>query len=101
MLEGCQIIGFDWRYIYVNDAAARQGRTKPEELLRRTMMEAYPGIEDTELFRVLRRCMEDRLPDNMENEFSFPDGTSGWFELRTQPVPEGIFILSDRKSTRL
>jgi PAS domain S-box-containing protein len=104
MLEGCQIIGPDWRYIYVNEAVVRQGRMKPEELLGRTMMEAYPGIEDTELFRVLRRCMEDRLPDTMENEFAFQDGTTGWFELRIQPVPEGLFILSmditERKRTR-
>jgi PAS domain S-box-containing protein len=94
MLEGCQIIGFDWRYIYVNDAVARQGRKKPEELLHRTMMEAYPGIENTDMFRVLQRCMEERLRDSMENEFTFPDGAVGWFELRIQPVPEGLFILS-------
>lgn len=94
MLEGCQIIGFDWRYIYVNDTAAKQGRRKREELLHRTMMETYPGIENTDMFRVLQRCMEERLPDSMENEFAFPDGTTGWFELRTQPVPEGLFILS-------
>lgn len=24
MLEGCQIIGFDWKHLYINDAAARQ-----------------------------------------------------------------------------
>lgn len=94
MLEGCQIIDFDWRYVYVNVAAARQGHSKPEDLLQRTMMEAYPGIEKTELFRVLRRCMEERLPQNMENVFTFPDGGVGWFDLRIQPVPEGLFILS-------
>ena len=29
-----------------------------------------------------------------ENEFTYADGTSGWFELRVQPVPAGLFILS-------
>lgn len=94
MLEGCQIIGFDWRYIYVNDAAARQGRKKSQELIHRTMSDIYPGIENTDMFRVLRRCMEERSSDSMENEFVFPDGTTGWFELKIQPVPEGLFILS-------
>ena len=94
MLEGCQIIGPDWRYIYINDAAARQGHSKPEKLVHRTMMEAYPGIENSELFRVLQRCMKEHLSENIENEFTYQDGSSGWFELRIQPVPEGIFILS-------
>ncbi len=94
MLEGCQIIGFDWRYLYVNDAAARQGRRVREELLGRTMMEMYPGIEGTAMFASLRRCMQKRVSHRMENEFTFPDGGSGWFELRIAPVPEGVFVLS-------
>lgn len=103
MLEGCQIIDFDWRYVYINDAAANQGRHEPEELLMHTMMEIYPGIENTELFVALRRCMEKRIPEKMENEFVYPDGSAGWFELSIQPVSEGIFILSidisERKRT--
>lgn len=94
MLEGCQIIGFDWKYLYVNDVIAVQGRKTKEELLGRTMMETYPGIEKTEMFSYLRRCMEERLPHRTENEFTFPDGSKGWFELSIQPVPEGVFILS-------
>jgi PAS domain S-box-containing protein len=101
LIEGCQIIGFDWRYTYVNAAAAASGRSTVEALVGRTMMEAYPGIEDTPLFASLRRCMDERAPQRLENEFRFPDGTTGWFELVVQPVPEGIFILSldvtDRK----
>jgi PAS domain-containing protein len=94
MLEGCQIIGRDWRYQYLNDVAIRQGRRPREALLGHTMMEAYPGIEQTDLFVVLRRCMDERIPERLENEFVFPDGTTGWFELSIHPVPAGIFILS-------
>ncbi|MAT96393.1 MAG: hypothetical protein CL608_04550 [Anaerolineaceae bacterium] len=94
MLEGCQIIGFDWRYLYVNNTVVRQGQQTREGLLGRTMMEVYPGIEQTELFTVLKRCMNERVAAQMENEFVFPNGSRGWFELSIQPVPEGIFILS-------
>ena len=94
MLEGCQIIGFDWRYLYVNDAVTQHGHQPKEILLGHTMMEVYPGIENTELFAALRRCMNGRTPQQMENEFAYPDGMKGWFELSIQPVPEGIFILS-------
>jgi len=100
MLEGCQIIGRDWRYLYVNDATVRHSRKTKKELLGRTMMEAYPGIEKTAMFAHLRRCMRGRTPILMENEFAFPDGTKGWFELSIQPHPQGIFILSQDVTER-
>jgi PAS domain S-box-containing protein len=94
MLEGCQIIDFDWRYVYLNAAAAEHARRPKEELLGHTMMEAYPGIEKTEMFKQLKRCMEKRVSHRMENEFIYPDGSQGWFELSFEPVAEGVFILS-------
>ena len=94
MLEGCQIIGPDWRYLYVNDAVARHGRLPKENLLGHKITEVYPGIEKTEVFTFMQRCMQEHIPHNMENEFIFPEGDRGWFELRIQPVPQGIFLLS-------
>jgi two-component system cell cycle sensor histidine kinase/response regulator CckA len=94
MMEGCQIIGYDWRYLYVNDAAAKHGHATKEQLLGKTMTETYPGIEKTAMFSELQRCMQNRVSACMENEFEYPDGEKGWFELRVQPTPEGIFVLS-------
>jgi PAS domain S-box-containing protein len=103
LMEGCQIVDRDWRYVYLNPVAAEHGRKSVKELVGRTMLEAYPGIERTEMFRVLRRCMESRKPAAMENEFPAPDGSTGWFQLVVQPVAEGLFILSlditERKRT--
>ncbi|MCE5215045.1 MAG: PAS domain S-box protein [Methanobacterium sp.] len=94
MMEGCQIISPNWRYLYVNDAVAKQGHAQKEELLGHTMMEIYSGIENTELFDVLRSCMKERSSHHIDNEFVYPDGSVGWYELSIHPVPEGIFILS-------
>jgi PAS domain S-box-containing protein len=94
MLEGCQILGFDWRYVYLNDAADKHNRRPKTELLGQKYMDMWPGIEDTQVFAVIRSCMEDRQPQSMENEFTFPNGSKGWFELNIYPVPEGIVILS-------
>lgn len=102
MLEGCQIIGPDFRYIYVNKAVAAQGRTTPDKLIGRTMAECYPGIQNTPMFAHLKNCMTQRKAQRFENRFEFPDGTSSWFELRMEPVPQGVLILSidvnDRKN---
>ncbi|EKQ51989.1 MAG: PAS domain S-box [Methanobacterium sp. Maddingley MBC34] len=102
MMEGCQIINYDWNYLYVNDAAAEHGRFKKEELLNHNMLKIYPGIENTEMFAKLKRAMIERKSCHLDNYFIYPDGTGHWFELSVFPVPEGIFILSfdvtDRKN---
>jgi signal transduction histidine kinase len=94
LLEGFQIIAPDWTYLYVNPAAARHGRRRPEELHGRKMWDAYPGIQDTPLFAVLSRCMRERTATSFENQFTFPDQTTRWFELRVVPVPEGLCVHS-------
>jgi len=94
ILEGCQLLDFEWRYLYLNDAAAKQNRRPNAELLGQRMPDMWPGIEATPVFALLRRCMEDRVALHEETEFTFADGSRGWFDVRSQPVPEGIFVLS-------
>ena len=94
LAEGFQIISPDWRYVYVNPAAARHGRREASALIGTPMVEAFPGIDRTPLFAVLRKCMEQRTSEVIENQFTFPDGTTQWFELRIRPVPAGICIYS-------
>ena len=102
MLEGCQIIDFDWKYIYINNSAAKHDANKKEDYIGRKMTELYPGIENTEMYKHLEQCMKNRTSYHMENEFTYPDDKKAWFELSIQPVPEGLFILSqditERKS---
>lgn len=95
MIEGCQIIGYDYKYLFLNKAALHSSRKTSEELLGKTMMECYPGIEKTEMFRKLKSCMEERIPANFENEFTYPDGEKKFFFLKFEPVPEGVFVLSE------
>ncbi|MBI2394323.1 MAG: response regulator [Deltaproteobacteria bacterium] len=94
LLEGCQVVAFDFTYLYVNDAVAKHAHLPKEHLIGRTMMECFPGIEQTPMFAKLRRCMSERVHEQMENEFTYPDGSKGWFELRFVPVPEGACVLS-------
>lgn len=94
LLEGCQIIGFDWRYIYMNHTAEIHNKRPKEELLGQRYMDMWPGIEQTEVFRLIKQTLDERVSSHFENEFVFPDGSHGWFDLSIQPVPEGVFILS-------
>jgi len=94
LLEGCQIIGFDWRYIYLNQTAEIHNKRTKDKLLGQRYMDMWPGIEATEVFKLIRQTLEERVSSHFENEFTFPDGSIGWFDLSIQPVPEGVFILS-------
>lgn len=95
LIEGCQIIGHDYKYLFLNKAALGSSRKTSEELMGKTMMACYPGIENTEMFSKLKSSMETRNPANFENEFIYPNGEKRTFNLRFEPVPEGLFILSE------
>jgi PAS domain S-box-containing protein len=92
--EGCGVVDRGFRCVYVNGASCLHARRTRDDLIGRTMMDAYPGVEQTPVFSLLRRCMEERAPQRMDSEFEFPDGSKRWFELRMEPVPEGVAIFS-------
>ncbi|MBU1172480.1 MAG: PAS domain S-box protein [Proteobacteria bacterium] len=94
LLEGCQLIGHDERFLYLNKTAARHGRKSMEDLMGRTLKESFPHVEDTPMYEVFQHCLKNHESQVMENEFTYPDGSSAWFELRFEPVPQGVFILS-------
>lgn len=94
LLEGCQIIGRDFKYLFLNEVILEQGKQTWDNLLGKTMMEAYPGIENTEMFTKLKEVMENGTPQRMLNHFTYPDGSEGWFDLNILPWPDGAMILS-------
>ncbi len=94
MLEGCQVIGFDWRYIYLNRSAEIHNRRPNAELIGFCYQDTWPGIEETDVYKLIKQTLDERVANSLENRFLFPDGSEGWFELSIQPVPEGVFILS-------
>ncbi|UYN90181.1 MAG: PAS domain-containing protein [Anaerolineales bacterium] len=67
LLEGCQIIGRDFKYLFMNEVLLEHGKQTWDNLLGKTMMEAYPGIEDTEVFAKLKEVMESGMPQRMLN----------------------------------
>ncbi|MCB9625271.1 MAG: PAS domain-containing protein [Sandaracinus sp.] len=92
--EGLQIFDEQLRYLYINAVAAEQGRRPREELLGRTFAECYPGVEQTPLYATLQEVLREGGSRVLENEFRYPDGRVGWFELRMGRVPEGVMIVS-------
>jgi len=94
MLEGLQILSFDWKYVYVNEALVSQSHYTREQLIGSSIFDLYPGVRDTDVFSALKACMENRISNHIETEFEFPDKKKSWFELSIQPIAQGILILS-------
>jgi PAS domain S-box-containing protein len=101
MLEGCHIVGFDWRILYVNAAAAQQARLRLDSIVGRRISEVLPGLERTELFSLYRRGLNERAELRVETAYVFPDGVRRWFLLTVLPVADGITVftvdITDRK----
>ncbi|HXJ57808.1 MAG TPA: PAS domain S-box protein [Verrucomicrobiae bacterium] len=94
MREGIQIVDHQWRYVYVNAAAARQGQYSAAGLVGRTMMECYPGIADTPQFTAMMAVMETRSSRQVRCETVVVGGSKRWFELSIEPDPNGILVRS-------
>ncbi|MBU0588697.1 MAG: EAL domain-containing protein [Gammaproteobacteria bacterium] len=94
MFEGVQLIGFDWRYLYLNETAARHNRRPNEELLGKTMSEAWPSLKSSQVSLLMKRGLEERTAQHAEIEFVFPDASLGWYDVQCLPVREGICVLS-------
>jgi PAS domain S-box-containing protein len=98
LIEGIQdsvyVLDREWRHVVVNDAAARFAAIPRERLLGSTWPDLFPGIEHTDFFSVFRQVMETRIPDVVTDEYAFPDGRAGWYEVRVYPIPEGVLCIS-------
>lgn len=94
LLEGCQIIGYNWKYLYLNKSAETHNHRPNSELIGQRYMDMWPGIEKTEVFGSIKRSLEKRESFHFEYKFIYPNGNSAWFDLSIQPVPEGVFLLS-------
>lgn len=101
MMEGAQLISEDWRYVFVNQSILEQVNLSSDQLIGKTMMEVFPGIEKTEMFRKLQEVRKNGKPMHFVNEFTFNDGKSEFFELHVQKISDKLFILSMKITDRV
>ncbi len=94
MLEGVHIIDGDWRILYVNDSAAIQDSFPKADLVGQSVFDKIPGLEQSEVYRHLANCLKDGKPKDFQNFFKYPDGTEVWYDVRINPVEEGIMLMS-------
>ena len=95
--DGFVGVGFDWRYTYANESAARFLRKSREQLNGEDVFRAFPEAKGTVFERGFREALEDRVTVLFE---AFYEPLESWFECRCYPSPEGISVLFTDKTEK-
>jgi PAS domain S-box-containing protein len=88
--DGFNTFDREWRYTYVNQAAAKMVGKTPEELLGKVVWELWPQAADTPFGVAYRRAVAENSP--VQVEAFYPEPLNRWFEVRCYPSPEGLSL---------
>jgi two-component system cell cycle sensor histidine kinase/response regulator CckA len=88
--DGFNVFDREWRYVYVNPAAARMVHKRPDELLGKNVWELWPHAWDSPFGVAYRRAVEENVPVQVES--FYPEPLNAWFEVRCYPSPEGLSL---------
>ncbi|RPI29275.1 MAG: PAS domain S-box protein [Chloroflexota bacterium] len=87
--DGFFALDKDWRIIFINTRAARNGGFEPEELTGRNIWEAFPRLQGTPLERNYRLVMEKRQSVTFEMQGVYQ---GAWYNISIYPYHEGISV---------
>jgi PAS domain S-box-containing protein len=99
MEEPCLILAFDYRVVYANRACAEYARMEPEEMQGKPIEEIFSETDHTAWFETMRNCMRERLSDSTQYAYTHPKRGKVWLEQHIQPIPEGLFLISQDITT--
>ncbi len=88
--DGFNTFDHEWRYTYVNTAAAKMvGKTR-EELLGKNLWEMWPQALDSPFGAAYHRALAENVPISVEAFYAEP--LNRWFEVRCYPSTEGLTL---------
>jgi PAS domain S-box-containing protein len=94
LLEGVQVISDDLRYVYLNESVKKQAGIQHRDVIGLKCEDVFPGIEQSNAFVKIQECIRTGEPINFLNRFDFPDGSTGYFELRMNRTQDGVLLFS-------
>ena len=94
LTEICEVVDFNLRYLYVNEAGAEWERIAREKLIGRTMLEIHPEMESTPFFSHLKECLEKRKSVEFDDISFDLHNAETKVKIKMDPVADGAFIHS-------
>lgn len=87
--DGFIALDRNWKFTYINKAAARTMRRLPEQVLGRTIWEVLPNLENTGFGKLYKKSMAENVPLQIE---SYYEPFKAWLSVRAYPSPSGLSI---------
>ncbi len=84
------VLDEEWRFVYVNPAAASLWNRKRDRLIGEKFGDEFPEAVGSESYEAIRKAMEGREVVGFE---AISPVTGGWIAGRAYPVPEGIAVI--------
>ena len=105
MAEGFGLLDREFRVVDINVEGLRLEERPREAIIGKTHWEAWPGTEDSELGRLYKRAMAERVPVSLDHHYVWPDGHEAWLEMRAYPTDDGLALfwrdVTDRKRAEI
>lgn len=98
IFDGFVALDREWRYTYVNPAAARMLGKAPGEMLGKSLWELWPHAAGLPFGAAHRRAVEENIP--VQVEAYYPEPLNGWFDVRSYPSPEGLSLFFTNTTVR-
>ena len=99
MNEGFALIAADWTILDMNAAALRITQRRAADVVGRHHWELWRQLKGTELESIYERVKDTGQAAMTEIPFTFPDGSSGWVEIRVVRSLDGGLALFFRDIT--
>ena len=99
MAEGFGLMAPDFTILEHNVEALRLDGRARNEIVGRSHWEAYPGSEHSEIGRVLKQAMRDRVPVSLEHCYAWESGHAHWLDMRAYPTADGSLAVFWRDVT--
>ena len=86
------VVSFDhqWRYTYVNEAAAHSLHTSPDKLLGKVLWEAWPDAVQAKCYAEYHRAVRENVSVHFED--FYPEPLNRWYECHAYPSSEGMSL---------
>ncbi|WP_420477015.1 putative bifunctional diguanylate cyclase/phosphodiesterase [Noviherbaspirillum sp. ST9] len=82
----------DFHVVQINAGALRLEQRAASEVVGRTVWEGWPGIERTEIGRLYKHAMAERVRVKYGHTYTYPDGRTFWLEMNAFPYGDGLAI---------
>lgn len=91
------VLDRDWRYVYINAAAAQMGRRDRSEVVGRVIWEMYPDVIGTEIEQRYRRAAEQQQIERFEIHYA---PLELWAQVTVYPSPTGLTVTAQDITAR-